>query len=205
MNMQTPRKAPAETRQRLLEAAFAEIYAQGFQGSDINGILARAGVTKGALYHHFDGKTDVANAVIDTMIDGITTQKWLAPLDDVDDPIDALIEVVEGTLLTQEAVNGGCPLNNLAQEMSGVNEDIRLRLRRVFQMWIGGVADALRLGQANGKVRRDIDARETATFMIATYEGYISLAKNARDPSLLAAGVRQVVEYLETLRPLPKP
>jgi len=204
MNVQLPRKNPAETRQRLIDAAFSEIYASGFQGSDINGIIARAGVTKGALYHHFDSKADIANAVIDTLLDGITTEKWLAPLDDVDDPVDALIGIVEGTLLTEAAVNGGCPLNNLAQEMSGVNEEIRLRLRRVFQMWIGGVADALRLGQANGKVRRDIDARETATFMVATYEGYISLAKNARDPSLLAAGVKQVVKYLETLRPVPK-
>ena len=195
------RKNPAQTRDRLLTAAFSEIYTTGYQGSDLNSILDRAGVTKGALYHHFDSKQALGHAVIDQFIARITSDKWLAPLDDVDDPIDALIDIVEGTCFTEEAVSGGCPLNNLAQEMSPVDDGFRMRLNRLFSEWIGGVADALRLGQANGKVRRDIDAREAAMFMVAAYEGFISLAKTAQDPALLRSGVRQVVVYLNTLRP----
>lgn len=184
-----------------MTAAFCEVYRSGFQGSDLNSILNRAGVTKGALYHHFGSKEALGHAVIDQLITGITTEKWLAPLDDIDDPVDALIGIVQGTSFADEDVAGGCPLNNLAQEMSPLDENFRLRLNRTFNEWIGGVADALRLGQANGKVRRDIDAREAATFMVAAYEGFISLAKTAQDPNLLRMGVRQVTEYLETLRP----
>ena len=201
MKVSLARKNPALTRERLLAAAFSEIYTTGYQGSDLNSILGRAGVTKGALYHHFDSKEALGHAVIDQFIAKITTDKWLAPLDDIDDPIDALISIVEGTSFSDEAVAGGCPLNNLAQEMSPVDDVFRGKLNRLFSEWIGGVADALRLGQANGKVRRDVDAREAAMFMVAAYEGFISLAKTAQDPAILRAGVRQVVVYLDGLRP----
>jgi TetR/AcrR family transcriptional regulator, transcriptional repressor for nem operon len=201
MNISIPRKNPARTRERLLAAAFSEIYTTGYQGSDLNSILGRAGVTKGALYHHFGSKEALGHAVVDQFVAKITSDKWLAPLDDIDDPIDALIDIVEGTSFSDEAVAGGCPLNNLAQEMSPLDDGFRQRLNKLFSEWIGGVADALRLGQANGKVRRDIDARESAMFMVAAYEGFISLAKTAQDPALLRSGVRQVVVYLNSLRP----
>ena len=196
---------PARTRDHLVAAAFAEMYRCGYRGADLTSILGRAGVTKGALYHHFDSKDGLGHAVIEQAIAGITTGKWLAPLDDVDDPVDALKTIVSETRLDPEAVNGGCPLNNLAQEMSPLDEGFRLRLAQIFADWIGGVADALRLGQINGKVRRDLNARDAATFFIAAYEGYISLAKTAQSADLLASGLRQLDTWLEGLRACPKP
>jgi TetR/AcrR family transcriptional repressor of nem operon len=194
------RRDPGRTRERLLNAAFEEVYHSGFRGSDLNAILAKAGVTKGALYHHFSGKEALGHAMIETVIARVTQDKWLAPLDDADDPIDALIGILDNTGTSDAEVNGGCPLNNLAQEMSPLDEGFRMRLSEIFTNWIGGVTDALRLGQINGKVRRDIDPRETATFFVATYEGYISLAKTAQDGRVLMTGLKQLRIYLQGLR-----
>lgn len=194
------RRDPARTRERLMNAAFEEVYHSGFRGSDLNAILAKAGVTKGALYHHFTGKEALGHAVIEQVIARITQDKWLAPLDDVDDPIDALIGILDDTGTSDAEVNGGCPLNNLAQEMSPLDEGFRMRLSEIFTNWIGGVTDALRLGQLNGKVRRDIDPRETATFFVASYEGYMSLAKTAQDGRVLISGLKQLRVYLDGLR-----
>lgn len=196
----TSRRAPTQTRERLMNAAFEEVYHNGFQGSDLKAILAKAGVTKGALYHHFDGKEALGHAVVEHVIARITQDKWLAPLDDVDDPIDALLGILDDTGTSDAEVNGGCPLNNLAQEMSPLDEGFRRRLSEIFTNWIGGVSDALRLGQINGKVRNDINARETATFLVASYEGYISLAKTAQDSRVLVSGMKQLRVYLESLR-----
>jgi len=52
-------RAPEATRQRLVAAAFEEIHRHGYQGAGLDTILANAGVTKGALYHHFTCKDDV--------------------------------------------------------------------------------------------------------------------------------------------------
>lgn len=191
---------PERTRERLLQAAFQEVHRSGFRGSDLETILATAGVTKGALYHHFESKEALGYAVVDEVIRRIMDDKWLRPLQNTENPIDALVGVVQSTSLKPEHVAHGCPLNNLAQEMSPLDEGFRKRLAKMFSEWHDGIAAALRGGQKRGVVRRDVDADETAAFLIAAYEGYISLAKNAQDVRVLQSGVKTMIRYLESLR-----
>jgi hypothetical protein len=92
-------------------------------------------------------------------------------------------------------------LLNLSQEMSGLDEGFRKRTARLFGDWHDAVAGALRDGQKRGLVRNDIDANETATFLIATFEGYVVLTKNSQDPRLMQSGQKRVSGHLESLRP----
>jgi TetR/AcrR family transcriptional regulator, transcriptional repressor for nem operon len=184
----------------LVQAASREVYKSGFRGTDLGTILDAAGVTKGALYHHFEDKEALGYAVVEEVITEITEEKWLRPLRGGDDPLDTLIEIVESTSLRSEHVRGGCPLNNLAQEMSPLDEGFRRRLAKVFDDWQNGIAEALRSGQERGLVRKDLDPAETATFLVASYEGYISLAKNAQDGGVLQSGKKRIRDFLETLR-----
>ena len=191
---------PEQTRGRLLDAAFGRVYQAGFQGTDLDTILAAAGVTKGALYHHFGSKEALGYAIVEERLAEITEEKWLRPLAKGGNPIDVLIGIVEGTSFRTEHVNGGCPLNNLAQEMSPLDDGFRARLKQVFRDWQSGIATALRKGQSRGEVRADVDAEETALYLTATYEGYISIAKNAQSAEVLRTGVKRVVRELEGLR-----
>jgi hypothetical protein len=97
-------------------------------------------------------------------------------------------------------MRGGCPFNNLAQEMSPLDEGFRKRLAKILTDWRGTMADAFRRGQAEGTVKKNVDPEDEATFVIAIYEGYISLAKNSQDPRLLKSGKKRMISYLESLR-----
>jgi TetR/AcrR family transcriptional regulator, transcriptional repressor for nem operon len=189
------------TRGVLLQAAFQEIYRSGFRGADMDAILAAAGVTKGALYYHFDDKEALGYAVLDEVMTTDLHQKWVQPLRNAKDPIDALVRIVQSESLKREDVRRGCPLLNLSQEMSGLDEGFRRRTARLFRDWHDAVAGALREGQKRGLVRNDIDANETATFLIATYEGYVVLTKNSQDARTMQSGQRRVSGHLESLRP----
>src|SRR5207237_1656094 len=57
-------KAPEATRRKLLEAAFGEFYANGFQGGSLNHIVGAAGATKGALFHHYEPKQALGYAFL---------------------------------------------------------------------------------------------------------------------------------------------
>ena len=92
------------------------------------------------------------------------------------------------------------PLNNLAQEMSPVDEGFRKRINHIYNVWRGGIAQALMRGQANGIVRTDIHPGETAAFLVAAMEGCMGMAKNARDPELLFNCGKSLIGYLESLR-----
>ena len=191
---------PKRTRERLLQAAFQEIHRSGFQSTGIDTILAATNVTKGALYHHFDSKEALGYAVIEEIITKLVRDRWLRPLLSNGQPIDILIGIVRRTPVRPQEVRAGCPLLNLAQEMSPLDEQFRKRLERIFLAWQEGVATLLRKGQSQGTVRRDLNPDETASFLIAMVEGYVSLAKNAQDAKVWEVGIRNIVGWLKSLR-----
>jgi TetR/AcrR family transcriptional repressor of nem operon len=196
----TPRNSE-RTRALLLQAAFQEIYRAGYRSADLDAILAAAGVTKGALYHHFENKEALGYAVLDEVMTSDLHRKWVQPLRNPKDPIDTLVRIIQSESLRREDIQRGCPLLNLSQEMSGLDEGFRRRTAKLFRDWHDAVAGALREGQKRGLVRNDVDANETATFLIATFEGYVVLTKNSQDPRLMRSGQRRVSGHLESLRP----
>jgi TetR/AcrR family transcriptional repressor of nem operon len=193
---------PEVTRQRLLQAAFCEVYRYGFQSAGIDAILAATNVTKGALYYHFESKEALGHAIIEEIVADITGDRWLRPLQQSKNknPIDALIGIVQAIPARPTDVKRGCPLVNLTQEMSLLNEQFRKRLERIFKAWHEGIATALREGQDTGTVRRNLVPEETASFLIAMVEGYEVLAKNAQDAKVWKLGIKNIVGWLDSLR-----
>jgi AcrR family transcriptional regulator len=186
----------------LLQAAFQEVFRHGFQSAGIDAILAATNVTKGALYYHFDSKEALGYAVIEEIIAKLTSERWLLPLQQDKDknPVDTLIGIVRALPNRPRDVKSGCPLANLAQEMSQLDEQFRKRLEKVFHAWQEGIAVALRRGQSQGAVRRDLVPEETASFLIAMIEGYYVFAKNAQDAKVWSMGMRNIVGWLNSLR-----
>lgn len=191
---------PERTRERLLQAAFREVRRTGFRSAGINTILAATNVTKGALYHHFSSKEALGYAIVDEVIAELVRDRWLRPLLRDGQPIDILIGIVRRMPTRPADVRESCPLLNLAQEMSPLDEQFRKRLERVFLAWQEGIATLLRRGQSQGAVRRDLNADEAASFLVAMVEGYTSLAKNAQDPRVWEMGIRNIVGWLKSLR-----
>jgi TetR/AcrR family transcriptional regulator, transcriptional repressor for nem operon len=200
-------RAPDVTREKLLGAAFEEIYRRGFQAASLDAILATAGVTKGALYHHFPDKAALGYAVVDEVIKGLLLQRWLGLLhQDTGDPVTALQRVLRHRAANLEAheIELGCPLNNLAQEMSPLDERFRRRIDATFDAWRDGFARALARGQENGTVRRDADPRKVAAFLVAAAEGSYGLAKSAGSRAMLRSNLETLATFLESLRPKPR-
>jgi len=192
---------PERTRGLLLQAAFEEIYRSGYRSADLDAILAAAGVTKGALYYHFDNKEALGYAVVDEIIASNLHRKWVQPLRNAENPLDALVRIIQSESLKREDVQLGCPLLNLSQEMSGIDEGFRKRTARVYKHWHDAMAEALRKGQKHKVVRSDINPNETATFLMAAWEGYVVLGKNSQDPRMMESGQRRVSGQIESLRP----
>jgi AcrR family transcriptional regulator len=191
---------PERTRERLLQAAFREVRRTGFQSAGIDTILAATNVTKGALYYHFDSKEALGYAIVDEIIAKLVRDRWLSPLRSDGQPIDILIGIVRRIPARPADVRESCPLLNLAQEMSPLDEQFRKRLERLFLAWQEGVATLLRKGQSQGTVRRDLNPDETASFLVAMVEGYASLAKNAQDTKVWEVGIKNIVGWLRSLR-----
>jgi len=200
--MNAPTKAPDLTRQKLLEAAFAEIHRNGFQAASLTQILADTGLTKGALYHHFPDKKALGLAVIEEMVRPGLAALMFAPLADTRQPLAALQALLADKAAEEDpmVVTLGCPLNNLMQEMSPVDEGFRLQLNGVFQDWVGVLAAALERGKAAGEVRSDVDPDTTAFFIVSALEGCIGMSKNTQSVTAYRSCLAQLGRFLDTLR-----
>ena len=90
-----------------MRSAFEEMLRSGFRNADLDAILARAGVTKGALYYHFHNKEALGFAVVDEVIASNVHRKWVQPLRNAKNPIDALVRIVQSESLKREDVRRG--------------------------------------------------------------------------------------------------
>ena len=196
-------RQPDATRQRLLDAAFEEIYRHGFQAASLDTILSRAGVTKGALYHHFGGKAGLGHAVIDEVVRVKALDRWVAPLDPADDdPLASLQRTIRRCAAKLDArdIELGCPLNNLAQEMAPIDAEFRARIEATYDEWRAGYARAIRRAQKIGIVRKDVNPRKAATFLVAAAEGSFGSGPRAASRAMLRSNLEMLAAWLDTLR-----
>ena len=197
-----PARAPDQTRNLILDAAFQAIHRHGYQGMRLDDVVAATGLTKGALYHHFPNKQALGYAVVDEIIRGMIEQLWLRPLASSEDPLQEIISFVGhmDSIFGADIVTLGCPVNNLAQEMSPLDEGFRTRLDSLYQEWRAGIQAALERARESGAIRGDIDAHKVASFVLAAFAGCIGVAKNAQSLDQLRLCAAGLVEYLESLR-----
>lgn len=200
--MNAPVKPSDFTRQTLLEAAFAEIHRNGFQAASLTQILADTGLTKGALYHHFPDKKALGLAVVEEVIRPRLAEMMFGPLADTRQPLAAMQALLTAKAAEDDpmVVTLGCPLNNLMQEMSPVDEGFRQRLNEVFKAWVAVVAAALKRGKTAGEVRRDVDAEATAFFIVSALEGCVGMSKNTQSVAAYRSCLAQLGRFLDTLK-----
>ncbi|MEW8505345.1 MAG: TetR/AcrR family transcriptional regulator [Candidatus Thiodiazotropha sp.] len=190
------------TRRSLLQAAYDEIHRFGFQAASLNAILERTGVTKGALYHHFGSKLQLGYAVLDEHISEELERLWFEPLQQPGHPIEVLMRTIMqmGEHYQSDEISLGCPLNNLAQEMSPIDDGFRQRIDTIYRRWQLSIESLLSRGQEEGSVATSADPADTAYFILASLEGCMSMAKNAQSNAELIRCGKGLLSYLNSLR-----
>lgn len=192
-----------QTRQLLLDAAFHEIHLNGYRAASLSDILRASGCAKGSLYHHFPDKHALGIAAVSSHIDAYIEELWLAPLRDTRDPLRVIRQIIERYMNGEAGIdiNIGCPLNNLCQEMSAIDENFRLYLDGVLSRWRDTIEAALKRGQKAGNVCADLDPTATAALIVAIHQGTAGTAKTARNREIAQRCGRAMFHYLDQLRP----
>jgi TetR/AcrR family transcriptional repressor of nem operon len=200
----TSTRAPKNTRRKILKAAFEEFHRHGFQGGSLNQIVDSAGTTKGALFHHFENKNELGYAVVNELIQPGIKERWFDPLAESVDPIADMKRLLRQSM-KEEIAGGkyvqGCPLNNLAQEMSPLDEGFRQCIDKVYCAWRENLAAAFARGIKAGTVRKNLNPRRVAAFIVAAQAGIIGTAKNAQCENLMQEVAAALFEYLDSLKP----
>ena len=187
------------TRDQILNAATRLIHLQGYHCTSLDDVLRESGVGKGNFYYYFRSKEDLGYAIIDRVIQGFI-ERTLHPIfaDTSGDPIAQVHAFLDRVLDSQRQRNcvGGCPMGNLASELSDVHEGFRQRLADIFVEWRSRLTDALSRGQADGRVGPQCQPADVAQFLVAALEGAILLAKVTKDISVMEHCVEELKRHL---------
>ena len=180
-------------RTRVLDAAAASFQSQGFRGTSMQDIVTAAGVTGGALHHHFPTKRDLAHAVISERVSGEVGLTWIAAVEAAPTAAEGIVQVFEtvaDTLDGRGAVSG-CPLGNLSLELSLSDEVLRAAIEDEYRTWRSAITACLQRDADAGRAPFAADdAAGFADTVIAMFTGAMSIAKAEQDTGSLRACAR---------------
>jgi hypothetical protein len=92
----------------------------------------------------------------------------------------------------------GCPLNNLCQEMSSIDEGFRLRILNMQQQLNQLIVNGLH--KVSEQLRDDIDYSQVAYFIVASFHGSTSLSKSSRNKDLFEKVINELCKYIRALK-----
>ncbi len=192
---------PEKTRAHILEVAFGEIYRKGFQGVSIDAIVNETSVTKGAFFHYFPTKQELGYAIVDEILNDVILERWITPLKAYKNPINGILSRYKKIIETAEDADlpFGCPLNNLIQEMSPVDPIFKEKLRTVISLWIDKNEEYIKKAQELGYLKKDVDTRQLAEFIVMTQEASYGLTKTVGDKTFLWSSYHSLKKYLAAL------
>ena len=192
-------KETAVTRERIVEAARSLFFKQGYTATGVAQILKEAEANSGSLYHFFPSKDDLLVAVLEKYQAMLEPQVLRPAFTRTNDPIKRLFAVLEGYRLLLEATNFelGCPIGNLALEVSNHQPEARKLIIANFKAW----CDAIRrlIEEARDRFPSDIEPAALATYVLATMEGSVMLARAYRSFEPFDQAISQLEDYIKRL------
>jgi len=187
-------------RDRILEAACELIHTQGYHATTMDQVVDTSGLSKGTLYHHFSTKEVLAQAALDRFF-SLFSERIREAMERRAEPLARLGALMDTVVEIQQEIGLlGCPLGNLALELSCSHEGFRQRLQLMLGMMSGEVERCLRRAARSGGLRPEVRVRRAARFVLAAIQGGVLLAKTDRDIRPLEDCVEEAKLYLEGLR-----
>jgi TetR/AcrR family transcriptional repressor of nem operon len=187
------------TRERILRAAFQLFHEQGYHATGVATILREAGVNPGSMYHAFGSKDDLLIGVLEFAL-VLCRPAVMAPVEGREkDPLRRVFALMEQYRqgMTLRGCRMGCPIGNLALEVSDDKPAARELIHRNFENWAGMVAAWLEA--AGDRLPSDCDRMRLARFVLTVMEGGLMQARAAGDLRPFDESVAELRGYFDLL------
>jgi len=202
----TPRvRDPERTRERILDAAQSLILDHGFAATTVDAVVGRAGATKGAFFHHFGSKADLARALVEryAAMDRAHLDERLARARKLSsDPLQQvllLIALFEEEFATQQEPFAGCLFASYIYEAKLFDEGTLEVLRESALLWRRIMLELLEKVAARYPPRCEVDMESLADLFYSITEGAFIMTKTLGDMTMLGRQARHLRTYLELL------
>jgi TetR/AcrR family transcriptional repressor of nem operon len=188
-------------KEKLLNAALSLIRERGFSAMTVDGLCARAGVTKGAFFHYFKSKEELGVAAAEhwSAVTGAIFES--APYHAPEDPLDRVLAYIEFRrgLLRGDIPEFTCVAGTMVQETYGQHPGIRDACAASIFGHAGTLVDDIAEAMAEHGVAGSWTAESLAAHTQAVLQGAFILAKAKNDARVAIESVDHLRRYVELL------
>jgi len=195
-------KDGAVNRERILDAAEHLVIENGFAATSLDQVIKAAGTSKGAFFHHFDSKVDLARSLTERYVAGDIGQ-LRAALDataSVEDPgerVIAFVRYFEDGADDLMSAQSNCLYVAVLTEQQLVSNGTADLINQAVEVWRKEIADLLTAASTSGdRDLGDIDA--LADHVFVTFEGAFLLCRSTGSPEHMRAQLRVLRHLLSS-------
>ncbi|HKD56950.1 MAG TPA: TetR/AcrR family transcriptional regulator [Hyphomicrobiaceae bacterium] len=195
------RTQAASAKDKILRAALSRIRTNGYAATTVEDLCAAAGVTKGAFFHHFESKEDLAVAAIDHWSEMTGALFAGAPYHKLTDPLHRVLGYIDlrKALLTGELPEFTCLAGTMVQEAYDSNPAIRDACARSITGHAATIERDIRAAIAKHGIKPAWTAASLALYTQAVLQGAFILAKATGSAKAAADAVDHLHRYVELL------
>ena len=199
--MSTAAAPQPDTRTRLLDAALHVIRAQGYSATTVDDICGAAELTKGAFFHHFKSKEDLAVSAAAHFSDMAERLFAAAPFHALADPLDRALGYIDlrSAILAGPLPEFTCLLGTMVQEAYDTRPAIRQACDTYISVHAAGVAKDIAAAKALYAPQAPWSAESLAFYTQAVLQGAFVLAKAKGGPDVARECVAHLRRYFEFL------
>ena len=193
------------TRERILSVAEALILKQGYTATSIGEILEHSHITKGGFFYHFEGKNDLAVALMEryrandrVFFTGLSEQAKAL----VEDPLQQMLlflKLLADGFSNLTDVHPGCLVATFVYEASQVDDSVHRLNEAALRDWRALFRELLDGVDARYEKGVDVDNDALADALTSAIEGGIIISKALQDQQLLPDQILQYRNYIKLI------
>ena len=175
--MRRTKEAAENTQRELLDAALTTFGQKGYEATRLEDIARRAGVTRGAIYHHFSNKADLYKALVEQASGQgkVLIQKAVSKGGTFEDIVSRIFTSYFALLEDDNHFRDVVILTLSNMEVSNDLKDLARRRYEEARVLVENIAGFFKIAISSGQLRSDLDPEAAARALIAYQNGLTML------------------------------